>query len=130
MNPNAPAVYDHVRPIAEGENGNRTGPAGPVYRVVGVERGEATLLRITDADGTREATGDIRHVPLDRLQQEFIPAENPDGGWKWMEYFAALFVVGGVAIAAHPAFDLLSGALLVAAGLYTLRRRGKLPLPV
>lgn len=130
MSSNDPAVYDHFRPRGEGGPDGETGSAGPVFRVVGVQTDEATLLRITDATGAREATGELRHVPRDRLEREFTPAGNPDAGWKWMEYFAALLVVGGVAVAAHPALDLLSGALLMVAGLYTLWRRGKLALPV
>jgi hypothetical protein len=130
MSSNHPAVYDHFRPTEEVEGDSGAGTAGPIFCIVGAQNDEATLLRITDADGNREATGDVRHVPLDRLQREFIPAENPDAGWGWMEYFAALLVGGGVAVAAHPAFNLLTGTLLVVAGLYTLWRRGTLPLPV
>lgn len=130
MSSNEPAVYDHFRPTGEGEHGGEAGDAGPVFRVVGVQNDGATLLRVTDADGTRKATGEIRHVTLDRLYRGFTPAENPDAGWGWIEYFGALLVGGGIAIAAHPAFDLLSGVLLVVAGLYTLWRRGSLSLPV
>jgi hypothetical protein len=130
MSSNDPAVYDHVRPTGEGDRDSEAGAAGPVFRVVGVQNDEATLLRVTDADGTREATGEIRQVPLDRLLREFTPAKNPDAGWGWKEYFAVLLVGGGVAVAAHPAFDLLTGVLLILAGLYTLRRRGTLALPV
>lgn len=130
MSSNGPAVYDHFRPTREGDRDSRAGDAGPIFRVVGVQKDEATLLRVTDADGTRDETGEIRHVSLDRLQREFTPAENPDAGWDWMEYFAALLVVGGIAVAVHPGFDLLTGALLIFAGLYTLWRRGGLALPV
>lgn len=121
-----PEVYDHYRPA-----GDRTeaGEADPVFRVVGVADDEVTLLRITDDTGTRRATGDLRHVLLDRLEGEFVPAANPDSGLEPIEYLAALFVVGGAILVAHPGFEALSGALLGVAGLYTFWRRGKLPLP-
>jgi hypothetical protein len=121
-----PAVYDHFRPVGDGE----TDDDGPVYRVVGVVDDDATLLRVTDAEGSREATGDLRHVPVDRLSREYAAATNPDSGWEPIEYLAALFVVGGVALVAHPDFEVLSGVILAAAGVYTLWRHGKLPLPV
>jgi len=121
-----PQVYDHYRPTG---NGTEAHDDGPVFRVVGVAGEEVTLLRITDNAGNREATGELRHLPRDRLRREFAPADNPDAGWELMEYLAALFVVGGAILLAHPGFEALSGAILAGAGLYTLWRRGKLPLP-
>ena len=50
-----------------------------VYRVVGTDDPVA-LLRVTDADGRRAHTGDLRRVPEGELDAAFQPAEDPDSG--------------------------------------------------
>ncbi|WP_121820484.1 hypothetical protein [Halostella salina] len=54
-------------------------PSG-VYRVVGT-LDDVTLLRVADADGRREHTGEIRRVPPSVLAEAFEPAEDPDTGF-------------------------------------------------
>jgi hypothetical protein len=66
-----PSIGDHCRP---------TGEDAPVYRVVGVTD-EVALLRVTDDAGRRASTGDLRHVPADRLDDEFEAAVDPDAGF-------------------------------------------------
>jgi len=73
--PDVPAPYDHFRatPSADADPG--------IYRVVGTSETTVTLLRVTDGDGTRRATGDLCRVSLATLDSDFEPAENPgDGG--------------------------------------------------
>jgi hypothetical protein len=57
----------------------RSGDTSAVYRVVGTTDG-ITLLRVTDGDGRRTHTGDLRRVSEDELDSAFEPAENPDAG--------------------------------------------------
>ncbi|GAB7012198.1 hypothetical protein [Halolamina salina] len=117
--PAEPAVYDHYR-LTDGPD------AGAVFRVVGVDAdGEAgvTLLRVTDTEGNREATGDLRHVALDRLDRAFAPADNPDPRFETPDYLAGLLLVGGIALAVHPAGDRVGGAILAIGGGYLLWRR-------
>jgi len=66
-----PSIGDHYQP---------TGDDGPVYRVVGVSD-EVALLRVTDDDGRREHTGDLRHVTTDELAAGFDRADDPDAGF-------------------------------------------------
>lgn len=66
-------VGDHYRPIDD------THEQG-VYRVVG-KSGGVTLLRITDADGQRIHSGEIRRCSRDALAGEFRPVKNPDAGF-------------------------------------------------
>lgn len=51
-----------------------------VYRVVGATD-EVTLLRVTDTNGRRAHTGELRHVSVDTLASEFESAGNPDSGF-------------------------------------------------
>ena len=115
-----PTVYDHYR-RTEGEDG------GAVFRVVGVGGGSdddsVTLLRLTDAAGNREATGDLRHVGHDRLDREFTAVSDPDPRFELPDYLAGLFLLAGVALAVHPAGDRLGGAILAVGGAYLLWRR-------
>ncbi|WP_053948873.1 hypothetical protein [Halolamina sediminis] len=111
-----PAVYDHYR-LTEGAD------AGAAFRVVGVDEKRVTLLRVTDTDGNRAATGDLRHVAHDRLGPAFAPANNPDPRFETPDYLAGLLLVGGIALAAHPAGDRVGGAILAAGGGYLLWRR-------
>ena len=66
-----PEIGDHYHPA---------GDESPVYRVVGVADGIA-LLRVTDADGRRTHTGDLRRVSRVDLRSEFDPAADPDAGF-------------------------------------------------
>lgn len=50
-----------------------------VYRVVGVGEREATLLRVTDADGRRVRSGHVEHVAAATVAA-LDPAEDPDAG--------------------------------------------------
>lgn len=68
-----PAIYDHVRttddaPVQSG-----------VYRVVGVGE-EVTLLRVADASGRRQNTGEVVTVAAETVA-EFETADNPDIGF-------------------------------------------------
>jgi len=66
----APAVGEHYRATGAGA------PPG-VYRVVGA--GETvTVLRVTDADGRRANTGEVRRVDRSVAESEFEPASDPD----------------------------------------------------
>jgi hypothetical protein len=49
-----------------------------VYRVVGTSE-PVSLLRVSDGDGRREATGEVVSVSESALEADFEPAENPDG---------------------------------------------------
>ena len=114
-----PRVYDHVR-LTDGED------ADCVFRVVGVDAGDddrVTLLRVTDADGNRQATGDLRHVTHERLDRAFAPADNPDPRFEPPDYVAGLLLLGGVALVVHPAGDRVAGAILAVGGGYLLWRR-------
>ncbi|NHX37307.1 MULTISPECIES: hypothetical protein [Halolamina] len=124
-----PAVSDHYR-STEGED------AGAIFRVVGVDArtstadrtqseavDEVTLLRLTDRDGSREATGDLRHVSRQRLDRAFTPASDPDPRFELPDYLAGLLLLAGVALAIHPAGDRLGGAILAVGGAYLLWRR-------
>jgi len=53
--------------------------SGAVYRIVGADETIA-LLRVTDADGRRAHTGDLRQVSRDELEAAFDPASDPDAG--------------------------------------------------
>jgi hypothetical protein len=57
----------------------QSGDTSVVYRVVGTTDG-ITLLRVTDADGRRAYTGDLRRVSEGELDAAFEPAEDPDAG--------------------------------------------------
>jgi hypothetical protein len=65
-------VGDHYRPT-------RGDHSGGVYRVVGVTDTVA-LLRVTDTDGQRVHTGDLRSVQAATVEAEFEPTEDPDAG--------------------------------------------------
>lgn len=66
-----PAPYEHYRP--------KNGTADPgVYRVVGLDDGAVTLLRVADGDGERVHGGAVESVPRTRLDERFDAAENPD----------------------------------------------------
>lgn len=110
-----PAVYDHYRTTGSAE-------AGELFRVVGVDDERVTLLRLTE-DGERVATGDLRQVDRAEFEAAFEPGENPDPKYGAFDYLAALFAVGGVAVAAASPDDRLSGVVLAGAGLYLLWRR-------
>ncbi|WP_227355441.1 hypothetical protein [Haladaptatus salinisoli] len=66
-------VGDHYRPIDHASE-----PC--VYRVVGATD-EVTLLRVTDGNGRRVNTGEIRRIAPSALDAEFERAENPDAGF-------------------------------------------------
>lgn len=68
----SPAVGDHLRPV----DGSR--PAG-IYRVVGAGDPLA-LLRVTDEQDRRRATGDLVSVSRESLSG-FEPAADPDAGF-------------------------------------------------
>jgi hypothetical protein len=65
-------VGGHYRPT-QGDHG------GGVYRVVGVTD-TVTLLRVTDADGRRVHTGELRSVQTATVEADFEPTEDPDAG--------------------------------------------------
>ncbi|KZN23652.1 hypothetical protein A4G99_12245 [Haladaptatus sp. R4] len=65
-------VGDHYRPTADGDGSD-------VYRVVGTGD-DVVLLRLTDADGTRIHSGELRHCSRDALETDWEPAGNPDAG--------------------------------------------------
>lgn len=67
-----PEAGDHYR-LTEGRG------AEGVYRVVGTD-GAVTLLRVTDAEGRRAHTGELRRVSREELGTAFEPAADPDGG--------------------------------------------------
>lgn len=110
-----PSVYDHYR-LAESND-------GPVFRVVGRNEATVTLLRVTDDAGTRNATGDLRHVSRERLAAEFAATSNPDPRFELPDYLAILLVLVGAALALHPAGDRISGGILLLGGGYFLWRR-------
>lgn len=114
MAEDTPAVYDHYRP---------RGDDAPVFRVVGVDDEQVTLLHLTDDEGNREATGDLRYVDRDEFAAAFHPADNPDPRFETPDYLAGLMALAGVAIAVHPAGDRVSGAILLLGGGYLLWRR-------
>jgi hypothetical protein len=69
-----PAPYDHYEP-----RGTDLEIVPGVYRVVGT--GEPpTLLRITDEEDRRRATGEIVRVSREEIAAGFEPTENPDVG--------------------------------------------------
>lgn len=68
-----PQILDHYRPTNDAHTPG-------VYRVVGAS-GEITLLRVTDANGKRVATGELLHVSQKTLDTEFEFATNPDAGF-------------------------------------------------
>lgn len=74
-------VGDHLRPV------DGTHPAG-VYRVVGTGDPVA-LLRVTDEDDRRRATGKLLSVSADSLSA-FEPADDPDGGLKPLAWLRGL----------------------------------------
>lgn len=63
-------IGDHYRPAGEPSQSN-------VHRVVG-RREEVTLLRVTDPDGDRVNSGEIRRCSTAELESQFEPARNPD----------------------------------------------------
>jgi hypothetical protein len=69
-----PTPYDHYEP-----HGTAPGIAPGVYRVVGTGNPVA-LLRVTDGEGKRRATGEVIRVPRADLAAGFEPTENPDTG--------------------------------------------------
>lgn len=66
-----PGICDHVE--APGDD-----HVPGVYRVVGVDEETVTLLRVTDADGNRRATGEV--VTAERPLSGFESASDPDAG--------------------------------------------------
>jgi hypothetical protein len=109
------SAYDHLRPVEADY------PEG-VYRVVGTTTAGVTMLRVTDADGRRAATGDLVTVGAGDLEG-FEPAENPDGNRPLgaavasrlkMTYWSVRAFTGE--LAAHPVPTAAAGAV-VAAGL-------------
>ena len=70
---------DPDSPPAVGEHYRATGAGAPpgVYRVVGAGETVA-LLRVTDAEGRRANTGEVRRVDRSVVDTEFEPAADPD----------------------------------------------------
>ena len=66
-------LREHYRPTNDAHDSG-------VYRVVGAT-GDVTLLRITDTEGKRVHTGEIRRVSTFALDTEFERAEDPDAGF-------------------------------------------------
>lgn len=66
--------------VEVGEHYRESGVPGPVFRVVGVPD-DVTLLRVTDGDGGRTYSGEIRAVTRETLASEFEPADDPDAGF-------------------------------------------------
>ena len=66
-----PAIRDHVA-LADTDH-----PPG-IYRVVGRDEGQVTLLRVGDEDGTRVSGGEVVTVSEADFDRS-APAENPDG---------------------------------------------------
>lgn len=64
--------YDHYRPATSEY------PDG-VYRVVGTDEGDVTLLRVA-ADGRRTNDGTVVSVTRETLRRSFVDADNPDSG--------------------------------------------------
>lgn len=130
-----PAVYDHYRPADADFDAATDSGASPdddtatdasertVYRVVGVDDDRVTLLRLTDAEGNREATGELRYVTRPELESDFVSAGDPDPRWAWPDYLGALFVVLGLGMVVYPETDPVSGAVMLLAGAYMLWRR-------
>lgn len=56
-----------------------------VYRVVGIDEESVTLLRVTDGDGTRRATGAV--VTVERPLVDFQSAPDPDAGIDPVRWF-------------------------------------------
>lgn len=52
---------------------------GAIYRVVGTVE-DVALLRVTDVDGRRVTSGDLRYGTVATLDASFEPARNPDAG--------------------------------------------------
>ena len=73
--PNAIAVFDHLRSIGDGTAAPDRPPG--VYRVVGTPEDGVALLRVTDGDGRRAHTGEVHRVARTDLDA-FEPAETPD----------------------------------------------------
>lgn len=69
--------YDHLRASGDGEAGDAADLSPGVYRVVGVDDGAATLLRVADADGTRVRSGRVERVAAPGVEA-LAAAENPD----------------------------------------------------
>ena len=63
---------DHYRPTTDGDEHG-------VYRVVGAGN-DIALLRLTDTDGKRVHSGELRHCSRDSLDTDWEPARNPDAG--------------------------------------------------
>ena len=74
-----PSVYDHLRPRSDTEDDELASSVDPgVYRVIGTDESNVTLLRVGDADSYRINTGHVVTVGRDSLDG-LDPAENPDG---------------------------------------------------
>lgn len=123
-----PSVGDHLRPAGARD-------ARGTYRVVGVDDGGVTLLRVGDGDGRRVHPGETIRVERSALTG-FEPADPPAGGgasaaavayWSVRAFGAELAarplpaVVGGALVAAGTAVGaplagglVLAGALLLA----------------
>ncbi|WP_435362143.1 hypothetical protein [Haloarchaeobius sp. DFWS5] len=56
-----------------------------IYRVVGTTVDAVTLLRLTDGDDRRIASGELASVSPERLETAFEPAGNPDDEFRAME---------------------------------------------
>lgn len=75
------AVGDHLRLPAQSHHGEVTDATpGAVYRVVGTVDGKLSLLKVTDADGRRRYTGEVRQIDRETVDTAFVQAANPDGG--------------------------------------------------
>lgn len=85
-----PSPYDHVA-----GDGDALSPG--TFRVVGVDDGEVTLLRVTDARGRRVNAGELASVPRDAFAS-LESAANPDAERPLTTW--GLLVLGGLVLAA------------------------------
>ena len=69
-----------------------------------------------------EPAGGPVQIPVD-VDRAFTPAGDPDPRFEKPDYVAGLLLLGGVALAVHPAGDRVAGAILAVGGSYLLWRR-------
>ncbi|MFC4450117.1 hypothetical protein [Halorussus aquaticus] len=72
-------VGEHYRPTDGTRDVEGMALTPGVYRVVGATH-EVALLRVTDEEGRRANTGELRRVTHESLEAEFGRADDPDAG--------------------------------------------------